>query len=513
MRRVRLAAALAAAAAVTAAAITAVGMKAQQDASAAEKMPQRMISVQPERSTIVRTVYGHGEVQPRSQPGVYALAEGTVCEQCVSVGDAVKKGDPVMILESDALEAEIRTLEYDMLTAQNAVMDVETYDYYRYEYVIGWNGRRRRDAQTGEFLMAQYSNELALEAPADGRVMAVYIREGDDALAVYRRMGSVAVLSTDGRMKVELSAVDHRLLQIGMTVEVTGDGFSTRGTVVSLTRQGTEAVVQIVGDDYPMDSAVSVRTLSGEAVGEGVLEINKPMYVSSYGGTVRNVAVEVGDMVERGQRIARYVFEDRPLYLENATSVKDYIKAKTAYDGAVMEREELIVRAPCDGVVASVDAAQGESVTSGMRVASIVEPSGMTVRVSVDELDVVHLRAGQPAALTFDALEGVSLEGTVEKIAPLGHTDTSVTTYDVYIGVGAMDERILGGMNVSAQIEVDRAQDALTIPTDALVREDGAYCVLMEDGSLRSVTTGIITDERTQILGGLDPSETILYPG
>ncbi|MFR5794570.1 MAG: hypothetical protein ACLUI3_02695 [Christensenellales bacterium] len=38
--------------------------------------------------------------------------------------------------------------------------------------------------------------------------MVVYAGVGDDALAVFRREGALAVISTDGRMKVELSGVD-----------------------------------------------------------------------------------------------------------------------------------------------------------------------------------------------------------------------------------------------------------------------------------------------------------------
>ena len=60
----------------------------------------------------------------------------------------------------------------------------------------------------------------------------------------------------------------------------------TTGTVVSLTRRGTEATVEVGSDEYDMDIPVTVYAQDGKTIGEGTLEINKPMAVSAYGGTI-----------------------------------------------------------------------------------------------------------------------------------------------------------------------------------------------------------------------------------
>ena len=73
------------------------------------------------------------------------------------------------------------------------------------------------------------SKVTAVEAPAAGHVMAVYANVGDDALAVFRREGALAVISTDGRMKVELSGLSGSLLELGQTVAIRGKGIETTG--------------------------------------------------------------------------------------------------------------------------------------------------------------------------------------------------------------------------------------------------------------------------------------------
>lgn len=83
--------------------------------------------------------------------------------------------------------------------------------------------------------------------------MAIYAGVGDDALAVFRREGALAIISTDGRMKVELSDVDASAgVALNDKLTVTGGDFTAEGTVVDLTRQGTSLTLTIQDDSLPM---------------------------------------------------------------------------------------------------------------------------------------------------------------------------------------------------------------------------------------------------------------------
>jgi len=462
--------------------------------------------------TIEKTVFGAGSIQPVSQKTVFAGTDGTVRRTLVGLGDAVKAGDVLMVLENESLAQEKEELEYALFAAQQTAMDTETYSRYRYEVKRDPDtGRKLRDEETGKYVYEQYSNELSIRSPSAGRVMAVYIEEGDDALAVYREHGAVILLSTDGRMKVELDVANGVSLTLGETVQVTGGGVSAQGSVVDLFRRGTQAVIQVNGDTYPMDVPVTVTTADGRAAGEGVLAINKPMAVSAYGGEIRSVMVKVGSMVEREQVLARFTWNGMPLYLENASTLLAYAKAKASLEATQKKLDALVVTAPCDGQIASVEVSDGAAVTDGDALLSIVEDAGMSLVLSVDELDIVAVQIGQRAVMELDALSDVTLTGTVEKIAPLGNAETAVTTFDVYIALDEVDARVKGGMNVSGEIVVDTAQDAVLIPVDALGKANGAYTVTMADGSVRQVAVGIMTRDEAQILSGLSAGEIVVY--
>lgn len=465
--------------------------------------------------SISTTVFGTGEIQPVSQPGVYAEIDAEVVEWYVEMGDTVRAGDVLMKLQNDDLADEVAQLEYEIQLAQSDVLYTKTHTQYNYRQATYEDGSLRFDVNTGEPLMEKYSDEITIRAPSDGRVMAVYIEPGDDALAVYREHGCVVMLSTDGRMKVELEGIEGVDLTYDQEVRVQGEGIDTTGNVISLTRRGTEAIIQVSSDEFPMDAPVTVTTQDGELIGEGILEINKPMAVSAYGGTVKGLAwnVKVGKYLERYDVIARIEWDEIPLYYDNDKVLHEYARTKVELEKAMEKQEQLAIVAPCDGKVVSVDVEKGDSVSSGTRVMTLVESgAGMQLILEIDELDIPMVEAGQQATLSVDALPDITLTGVVQKIAPLGNTETSVTTYDVYIELtGEVDSRVLGGMNVSGEIEVSSAQNALLLTSEALKKDGDDWLVQMQNGECRQVEIGVMTDSQVQILSGLSEGEVVVY--
>jgi HlyD family secretion protein len=344
-------------------------------------------------------VYGSGSITAASQPVVYAETDGKLAELRVAVGDKVTKGQVLAVLQNDALSDEIASLEYDLWNADNNITTT-----------------------------APGSSVSSIQAPSTGRVMQISAAVGDDALAVYRRLGSVAMLSTDGRMKVELDVAEGVALSYGDPVTVTGEGFTREGSVTDLFLQGTRAVITVVDDSLPMGAPVTV-TYQGVTLGQGELAINKPMAVSAFGGTIQAVRVSVGDTVHRKQDI--FLLEDSPVTLtvENLRIQRE--TAAEALEEARNRRENLIMLSPVDGVIATVELAEGADMVAGDALLSILEGEDMVLTIAVDELDVVNVAEGQAVNISVDALPDLVLAGTVDRIAPVGTGESGVSTYDV----------------------------------------------------------------------------------
>ena len=449
------------------------------------------------RGAMSETVYGTGTTSARNQPNVLAEADGTLTDLRVSVGDEVKEGDILAVLTNDEIDDTITDLEF-------ALWDL--------------------DAQITETRAG--SKVSSIEAPVAGRVVAIYAKAGDDALAVFRREGALAVISTDERMKVELTSAEGALgLALDEKVTVIGEHIYAEGTVVELTRQGTQATITVMEDDLPMNKdydgdgkadmimgrTVEVRNADNQIIGEGTLEPNKPMAVSAFGGTITYVDAILGSKVGRTERMFRLT--DSPLTLtieelrlQREASAKELEEAKE-------QRENLIIVAPCDGTVATLDVEEGDEITSGTLIGSILQGEDMNLTIAVDELDVVQVEIGQPVSIAIDALSSLELTGEVYKIAPVGNNSGGVTTYDVELTFDAAGTGVRSGMNATGEIEVASADDVLYVPVEALMTIKNQTYVMVADGgttvladAAQSAASGSQRGSRGQGMQGGMPS-------
>lgn len=448
------------------------GLKAYIGRQAADNEGESYSRAAVQRGAIEETVYGTGVTNARSQPSILAEAEGTLTDLRVSVGDEVQAGDILAVLTNEELDDTITDLEFSLWDLDDQI--------------------------TGTAAGAKVTS---IEAPVAGRIMALYAEAGDDALAVFRREGALAIISTDGRMKVEVDNEQRALnVALGDRVEVAGVGMETvTGTVTDLTRQGTHATVTIGSDALTMGAAVTVSTMAGERIGEGTLEVNKPMAVSSYGGTIKAVRVSVGDSVKR--RDTLFTLEDSPLTLtvENLRLQRE--AAAKELEDAKRQRENLIVVAPCDGVVASLAVSEGDEIASGTLLGSILEGEDMNLTIAVDELDVVEVEIGQKVAITVDALGDAEIDGEVYKIAPVGTNSGGVTTYDVELTLDASGTGVRSGMNATGEIQVASRENALYVPVEALMTIGDETYLMVADGGTSLLSQALSAGRQSRSAG------------
>lgn len=437
------------------------------------------------RGALEETVYGSGTTSARNQTNVLAEAEGTLTDLRVSVGDAVKAGDILAVMTNADLDDTITDLEFDLWELDDQILSTSA-----------------------------GSKVTTIEAPAAGRVVAIYAEAGDDALAVFRREGALAIISTDGRMKVELSDVDTSSgVSLGEKLTVTGETFIAEGTVVDLTRQGTCLTLTIQDDSLPMGETVTVARQNGTTLGTSTLEVNKPMAVSSYGGTIESVKVSVGDKVKRADTLFKLTDSPLTLKIENLRLQRE--AAAKSLEEAKQQRENLIVVAPCDGTIATLSISEGDEISSGAMLCSILEGEDMNLTIAVDELDVVEVEVGQKVKITVDALSDAEMDGEVYKIAPVGSNSGGVTTYDVELTFDAEGSGVRSGMNATGEITVASTDSTLYVPVEALMTMDNDTYLMVENAgeTASTMTADSMPDLSSMPQGGSMPDLSSMPQG
>lgn len=149
------------------------------------------------------------------------------------------------------------------------------------------------------------------------------------------------------------------------------------------------------------------------------------------------------------------------------------------------------VRAPFGGIIASVGAKKGESVTSGATIATLITKQKIA-EISLNEIDAVKIEIGQKATLTFDATEDLTITGNVIEIDLVGTVNQGVVNYNVKIGFDTNETRVKPGMSVSATIIIDIKQDVIVVPNSAVKMQAGKSYIEMFDISLSPPESGLV---------------------
>ena len=173
--------------------------------------------------------------------------------------------------------------------------------------------------------------------------------------------------------------------------------------------------------------------------------------------------------------------------LEDANAQAQIVTARTNLDLAKQRRDDATVRAPSAGTILSQPVASGQVIASATSSASggtvlltMADLGRIRLRALVSETDIGSVHPGQTANVSVEAFPQRSFEGVVEKIEPQAVVQQSVTMFPVLISIANDQRLLLPGMNGEVSMTVDRREDVLAVPIDA-VRSAREVLVVAKD--------------------------------
>lgn len=460
-------------------------------------------------------------------------------------GDVVEKDQVLYRIDASSMDSDLSSAETSLLRARESQQSAQE-DYEEAAGTLSGN---------------------TYKASVSGYVKTLYIKEGDKV----SNGTKLADIYDDSVMKltVPFLSAEAEQIQVGspavLTLEDTGEELQGIVTVVSSMEEtlsggrlvkavtvevenpgGLTTLVQAaaaVGEASSCEPGTFVpkteTTLSADLSGQGSLE-------------VENLLVSEGASVDNGTALFKATDQSAAKYLETfkdaLETAGDNVKnAENKLENTQDTIGDYTITAPISGTVITKNAKAGDKITKGTSgntvMAVIYDLSAMTLSMSVDELDVGSVKAGQTVEITADAVEGETFTGTVTNVSLEGSYSNGVTNYPVTVTLEETGD-LLPGMNVDATIILDSAQDALCIPAGALMRGNRVYVKKdpssgqadqtegTEDGSEEAargqsgssgqgqsgvpdgfeavqVETGIINDDYVQILSGLSEGDEV----
>jgi HlyD family secretion protein len=316
------------------------------------------------------------------------------------------------------------------------------------------------------------------------------------------------------------------------------------------------------------------RTIIKKTVATGAVIPRKEIDIKPrVSGIVDELYVEPGEIVKRGDRIAKVKIIPNMVSLNSAESRVDkakiqYKNAKIDYDRnkklykdgviALAEfqqyelvyenaKEELetaednlelikegvtkrsgsatntIILATIDGMVLDVPVEVGNSViesntfNEGTTIASVADMGEMIFEGKIDESEVGKIKEGMDLILTIGALENEVFNAELEYISPKGVEENGAIQFEIKAAINLkVDVFIRAGYSANADIVLDKKDSVLSIPESLITFERGKKYLEIETGEQefekREVETGLSDGIFIEIVNGLNQDEKIKNP-
>lgn len=454
------------------------------------------------------SVSSTGTIQPIDSYNVSGMVTGEVLEAPFEVGDQVEKGDVLYRIDPGSAET---ALQQAQLSVQQAQLNYDS-------IVDGLNPK----------------------ASGAGVVQKLHVKKGDLVSA-----GSpIADISDTSTMTltVPFQSADAQRIAVGSSAQVTLAGTleTLTGTVESV------ANADLVGNGGALVRQVKIRVQNPGALttsttatakvgsiacaGSGTFEANLTQtVVATSSGEVVSLNVSAGSRVSAGQVLATLGGSSAQTSLENASiSLQN---AQLSLQNAQDALDNYTITAPISGTVIEKNFKAGDTIdnnsltAAGGTLAVLYDMSTLTFEMKIDEKDINKVQVGQEVTITADAVEGVTFSGVVDTVNINGTTVSGQTNYPVTVVINDPQD-LKPGMNVSADIIVERAGTVLCVPVDAVNRgSDKPTVQVAQEGALdengnvvdpskletREVTLGRNDNDNIEITSGLSEGEIVVW--
>lgn len=261
-------------------------------------------------------------------------------------------------------------------------------------------------------------------------------------------------------------------------------------------------------------------------------------------GRIMKVLVDVGDEVkkdqplalmddEKGQQrkqdavarlsLAQQEYERQAALLKRGFATQQTVQkastelqqAKAAADSVEKDIRDMAIVAPMDGTIIKRDVDPGQSAPANTALFNISSTKRLRIVSDVDERDIPRVKFAARVVAKSEAFQGETFESKVDVIRPVGDSGTRTYRVDSYL---PDTTKLMAGMTVDVNVVLDERENAVLVPSGALVREKpqggqlgNAYLWVVRDGKLarQPVDVGAVSPDKAEIKKGIDDGDII----
>lgn len=327
---------------------------------------------------------------------------------------------------------------------------------------------------------------IYLDALEGGRVEELYVEDG----TIMKKGESILRLSNTD---LELSLVNQETNVYNLLTQMQISQNAARQNTINKLNQMTDVENSLI-----------------EA--ERIYKLNKKLYDQEAIG--RQEFIEAENNYNYQQR--RKVLAEQILKQDSISSKEEVIQIKNSYIRTqnalkLMRKKvgDLVVKAPVDGQLTSLDSEIGQSINKGDRLGQLDVLSGFKVRVDVDEHYISRIYTGQIGTFPFN---GNEYKLVIKKV----YTQVTNGRFQVdMLFEEKVPEGIRRGQSLQIRVALSQEKKAILVPKGGFFQQTGGNWIfkLDEDGKLAykvDIQLGSQNTEYYEVLQGLNPGDKVI---
>ena len=148
-------------------------------------------------------------------------------------------------------------------------------------------------------------------------------------------------------------------------------------------------------------------------------------------------------------------------------------------------------------------------------IATLPDMSKVISEIYVKEIDIAKIKVGDSVRVTFDALAGLIIKGSIKTIARVGesHKDFDMKVFKVVIHLDNTNEGLKPAMSSNNDIILANANNVISVPVNSVFKENGLkYVYLKTADSIRKqeIKTGFENETSVLVEEGLKEGDLVV---
>lgn len=254
-------------------------------------------------------------------------------------------------------------------------------------------------------------------------------------------------------------------------------------------------------------------------------------------GRIRQIFVEVGDKVVKGQRLAQMDavnLVNSETQIENFKRIYNRVSELYAVGGASQQeldnarlqltlaetnlktlQENTLLLSPISGIVSARNYDDGDMYNGQQPILTVMQINPVLLKINVSETFFSKVKQGMKVDVTLDVYEKESFRGKVSLVYPT--IDERTRTFGVEIKLDNPNSKVRPGMFARVNINFG-AINRVVVPDQAIIKQagSGARFVYLLEGdkvSYKQIELGRRIDKEYELISGIESGAEVVVSG